>query len=371
MKPKRVLICGFTGNYGGMEAYIMNIYRNIDRTKLQFDFLYPYEDKMAFSDEVLKLGGHIYHVPSRKKSPAAHYRLLKKLFKEHQFAGMYYQCNQKLHTLEIFKYAKRYGVKHRVVHSHNSTQIESSKINAYREKLIEMNMDKYATDYFACSRDAGKWMFPGKGYTVINNGVDITRFRYDTGIRDSLRREMNIDDNTVVLGTVGRLSEQKYPEFMVEAFREYHKLNPDSVFIHIGAGEKEREMLELVAKYELGNEYFLVGKKDNVYDYMNVMDGFVLSSRYEGFPIVLVEAQSTGLGCIVSDVITEDVNITGKISYVPLGNPSEWAAAIDAVISRDKGRREDQTARIKELGYDIVSVSESIQKYFTEDEDIK
>ena len=91
MKPKRVLICGFTGNYGGMEAYIMNIYRNIDRTKLQFDFLYPYEDKMAFSDEVLKLGGHIYHVPGRKKSPAAHYRLLKKLFKEHQFAGMYYQ----------------------------------------------------------------------------------------------------------------------------------------------------------------------------------------------------------------------------------------------------------------------------------------
>ena len=330
MEAKRVLIGGLTGNCGGLETYIMSIYRRVDREKIQFDFLNYYTPDLAFEEEIKMLGGHIYRVPMKREGIFKHYKVLNNIFGSTQYSGVYLQCNRKLESLDTLRLAKRFGVKHRVIHSHNSTQKATSFLNNIRIWLTEKNMDRYATGYFACSEDAGKWMFGDKKYTVINNSIDTTVFNYDINKRNAIREQYKLSDQTV-LGSVGRLEEQKNPEYLIEVFRAVHEKNPNTVFLHIGDGPKLEELQCTVKKYGLENSYLLLGKKDNVSDYLNAMDAFLLPSRYEGFPIVLVEAQATGLPCYVADNITRSCDLTGGMQFLSISDsPEIWA---DAVLS--------------------------------------
>lgn len=364
MKPKRVLICGFTGNYGGMEAYIMNIYRNIDRTKLQFDFLYPYEDKMAFSDEVLKLGGHIYHVPGRKKSLIKHYILLRRLFKDNDFEGIYYQCTRKLRTMQVFKYAKKYKVKYRVIHSHSSNSINTSCIDKIRVKFVEKQYKKYITDFFACSENAGKWMFGDRNYSVINNGINTNLFKFNKDSRNLIRKKERIPEDAIVLGTVGRLSQEKNPMFFIPLFIKYLEKHPNSYFLHVGGGEQLEKLEKKIKEFDLQEHFILKGKQENVYDYMNAMDVFLLPSLYEGFPIVLVEAQSTGLMCISSSNVTESSNILGLVRYCSIDRINDWLETLENELIDNINNRHDRSEDIEKCGYGIKQLAERIQEFF-------
>ena len=360
---KRVLICGFTSNVGGMETYIMNIYRNMDREKLQFDFLYPYDEPMAFHDEVLKLGGHIYHIPGRKKNIFKHYRRLNKLFKEKKFEGVYYQCNKKLLTMEVFNWAKKYGVEKRVIHSHNTQSYYCGKLHAFREKLTASKYDKYVNGFFACSDEAGKWMFGDREYRVINNGINTDVFKYNEESRKRIRTEEGIPEDAFVLGTIGRLSEEKNPEYLVELFKMISKNKRNCYFVHLGSGEKSEEISKMVSDYGLHN-FLLKGRKDNPADYLNAMDVFLLPSIYEGFPIVMVEAQSTGLPCIASTNITTSANITGLVKYLSLDNIQEWYDYIMSIADSATYQRTDRSDEIESAGYGVRELSQSIEDYF-------
>ena len=360
---KRVLICGFTRNVGGMETYIMNIYRNMDREKLQFDFLYPYDEEMAYHDEVLKLGGHIYHVPRKKKNIVQHYKLLNKLFRENEFEGIYFQCNSKLLTMEVFKKAFKYGVKKRFIHSHNTQAYYCGWKDALREKIATLSYDKYINGYFACSGDAGKWMFGQRDYRVINNGIDTNKFRFDEEIRCRIRKEENIPDDYFVLGTIGRLSDQKNPEYLVELFDMISKSNTKCCFLHVGEGDKTDEIMKMVSDRGLQN-YRLLGRKDNPADYLNAMDMFLLPSIYEGFPIALIEAQSTGLACISSTNVTTDANITGLVKYCSLDNKQEWYDSImSTIVSLDRVRI-DKSDVIEDAGFGVKKLAKSVEELF-------
>lgn len=360
---KRVLICGFTRTVGGMETYIMNIYRNIDRQKLQFDFLYPYDAPMAFHDEVLKLGGHIYHVPRKKKNILQHYKLINKLFRENEFEGIYFQCNRKLLTMDVFKKAYKYGVKKRIIHSHNTQSYYGGCINALREKIAGFSYDKYINGFFACSDDAGKWMFGQRDYRVINNGIDTNKFRYSEESRHRIREEEHIPEDYFVLGTIGRLSDEKNPEFLVELFDKINEYNSKCCFIHVGDGDKKNEIMKMVSDRGLDN-YLLVGRKDNPADYLNAMDLFLLPSIYEGFPISLIEAQSTGLPCISSTNVTQSANITGLIKYFSLDSKQEWYDAImDTMVSSDYTRT-DKSNVVEDAGFGVNKLAKSIEEFF-------
>ena len=364
MDLKRVLICGFTENQGGMESYIMEIYRHLDRTKIQFDFLNFHTFQIAYANEIATLGGKIYYVPMKSVDVNGHYQALDEVFTNTQYAGVYYQCNNKLVSLDVFQYAKKHGVPKCVIHSHNSTQMDKPLLHRIREKMAELRMDTYVTDYFACSKEAGEWMFGNRPFTVIKNSVDTDVFRYDESTRAQIRKEHGIE-NQLVVGTVGRLVDAKNPKFMIEIFDELQKMNSETVFLHVGDGTLRDELIQIKEQYEWKNNYLFVGNKGNVADYMNAMDVFVLPSIHEGFPIVLVEAQATGLPCFAADNITKTCDLTGNLDFLPIsGSAKVWAEKILEVDSR---KRESQTKSIQENGYDIVKVTKQIEEFFSED----
>jgi len=364
MSAQRVLICGFTQEQGGMESYIMEIYRHCDRSKLQFDFLNVQPFSIAYKEEIEALGGNIFYVPLKGVDIKEHYKKLDDLFKKNKYIGVYYQCNRKLISLDVFKYAKKYGVKKRVIHSHNSTQAPVSFIEKMRQKNVELNMDKYVTDYFACSQQAGKWMFGNRPFTVIKNSVDTNVFFYNEIAREKIRKKYNLEDK-IVIGTVGRLVEAKNPRFMLEIFNKLQKKNKETVFLHVGNGTLMDEMVQKRDKYNWKDKYLFVGNKRNVADYMNAMEIFILPSLHEGFPIVLVEAQATGLPCLVADNITNTCNLTGKVDFLPIDNSTElWA---DKIIELAQTKRKSEVEQIKQKGYDIVEISKQMQSFFGED----
>lgn len=364
MTLKRVLICGFTENLGGMESYVMEIYRHCNRNKLQFDFLNFHTFEIACEQEIKELGGSIYYVPMKSADMKMHYKALEEVFSKTDYAGVYYQCNNKLVSLDVFKYAKKHGVPKRVMHSHNSTQKKNSILHQIREKAVQLRMDTYITDYFACSEEAGKWMFGKRPFRVIKNSVDTGIFYYNKNTRQCIRAEHQLDEKLVV-GTVGRLVEAKNPEFMLEIFDRLQERNKDTIFLHVGEGVLRDRMIEKRDAYQWKDKYLLVGAKKNVADYMNAIDIFVLPSIHEGFPIVLVEAQATGLPCVVADNVTRTCDLTGNMEFLPIHDSAElWA---DKILELALQTRKSETEKIREKGYDIVKVSKQIEDFFREE----
>uniref|UniRef100_UPI004055B57A glycosyltransferase n=1 Tax=Agathobacter sp. TaxID=2021311 RepID=UPI004055B57A len=364
MGLRRVLICGFTEGQGGMESYIMEIYRHCDRSKLQFDFLNFHTFEISYAEEIRKLGGNIYYVPMKSVDMKGHYQALEEVFSNHDYAGVYYQCNNKLVSLDVFVYAKKHNVPKRVIHSHNSTQKKNAFLHRVREKLTELRMDRYVTHYFACSNEAGMWMFGKRRFRVIKNSVDTDIFFYNEAAREKIRKTYGLGEK-IVVGTVGRFVEAKNPKFMLEIFDELQKKNKETVFLHVGNGSLMDEMVQKRDTYEWKDKYIFVGNQNNVADYMNAMDVFILPSLHEGFPIVLVEAQATGLQCIVADNITKTCKLTRNMTFLPIqGSAALWA---DKIMESALKERKSEAVKIRLQGYDIVEVSKQMERFFGED----
>jgi len=362
-EPKRVLIGGFTENVGGLETYVMNIYRNIDRNKLQFDFL-KMSSTMAFEDEIEGMDGKVLYVPGRSKGIRAHYDALKKIFSSTHYAALCYQCNRRLDSLDTFRYAKKYGVNKRIIHSHNTKDAPETTVRRIKQGLVRGRIDKYLTHRFACSHDAGKWMFGDHQFTVIPNSVDTELFKYNAQIREKKRNELGIADNTFVIGNVARLSEQKNPMLMLDVFEAVHEQHPDSILLQIGNGEMKEQFFEAVKDKHLEESVRILGIRSDVNELLSAMDVFLLPSNYEGFPIVLVEAQCNGLPCIVSDVITRDCNLTGLVKYLSLSQETDaWA---DEVLKATVDNRTNYYKKIEQAGYSNKAVAARMEKFFTE-----
>ncbi|MDY6357078.1 MAG: glycosyltransferase family 1 protein [Catonella sp.] len=362
-EPKRVLIGGFTENVGGLETYVMNIYRNIDRNKLQFDFL-KMSSTIAYEDEIKALGGEVLYVPGRSKGIKAHYDVLKQIFTSTHYVALYYQCNRRLDSLDTFRYAKKYGVGKRIIHSHNTKDAPETKLRRVKQWMVSGRVDKYLTHRFACSNDAGKWMFGDHKFTVIPNSVDTELFKYNAQIRDRKRNELGIADNTLVIGNVARLSEQKNPMFMLDVFEAVHRKRPDSILLQIGTGELKEQFFVAVKDKHLEESVKILGIRSDVNELLSAMDVFLLPSNYEGFPIVLVEAQCNGLPCIASDVITRDCNMTRLVKYVSLSQEADvWA---DEVLKATVDNRTDYYKKIEQAGYSTKAVATRMEKFFTD-----
>lgn len=358
---RHILIAGLTENKGGLESYIMNIYRNCDRDKVQFDFAVFGDKKIAYTDEIKSLGGRVFHIPRKKQSVKEHYGMMKKIFENTPYEAVYFQFNMKPLSLDLFRYAKKYGVKKRIIHSHNTTEPKMSVKDRIREKLADMKLDKYVNYRFACSYDAGKWMFGNRDYKVIPNCVNCDDFKYDTDRRNAKRRELGLE-NKYVIGTVGRLQPAKNPEYIIDIINECVKIDKECVLVHIGDGNLKDNINNKVEKLHLEDNVKMLGARTDISEFMNAMDAFILPSLHEGFPIVLVEAQATGLRCYVADNITRDCNITGNVKYLPIDvTPEVWAET----IAQDKDiERRDMSDIVRKKGYDIKTMAEEMEKFF-------
>lgn len=364
---KRILVIGMSDNKGGMESYIMNLYRKIVAYGYQFDFYLSHTmKKTAYEEEILALGGRLFRDGyGRRENPFLHYKNLKKVLKDPKIIGVYLNTCV-LVDIDILKIAKKLKKKIRVVHSHNSDYMSPlGFVSKWIERRNKKKIKKVATHVFACSDVAGKWMFGNEPYRVIKNGIEVEKFIFDEKVREKIRFQHGIH-NKLVVGTIGRIQYQKNPEFIVELFKEIHKREPNAVLLWAGTGSEEdvQKVEKQIEEYQLKKQIIRLGAVANANELYQAMDIFILPSRFEGLPFVLVEAQCAGLPCYVTKGgITDEADLTGLLCFLPLEKgASHWA---DKIVSDSKDfHRVQQVSCLESRGYSISTTTKEVVELF-------
>ena len=358
-KEKPIVVAQIMGKWfgGGVEAVIMNYYRNIDRSKVQFDFICDEDSTNIPYDEIKKLGGRVIICPPYQKI-FEYERFLIDLFKKKKYKIVHSNIN----TLSIFplRAAKKAGVPIRIAHSHSTTNKKEWKKNLMKQVLRPFSK-KYATDYFACSELAGRWLFGDKTFeqgkvTIINNAIDLDKFKYDEKIRKEKRKELNINDDTLVVGHIGRFVAQKNHTFLIDIFNELHKKEKNSILLLIGQGPLMGEIKQKVETIGISDSVKFLGQRDDVNELYNAMDLFLFPSLYEGLGMVLIEAQANGLPCITSTVVPKIADIANNVQFYGLNDSIDiWLKNYDT--NRFKFMH-------KNCIYNIKKEVEKLEKYY-------
>ena len=350
-------------NRAGAETMIMNLYRNIDRNKIQFDFVVHTNEKCDFDDEILSLGGKIYRVPRFKGSNILAYkRAWNNFFKKHKEYKIIHGHIGSSAAIYL-KIAKKYGL-YTIAHSHNTEMGEGIKGLMYK---VFSYPTRYIADYFfACSDLAGicrygKNIVHQKNYSVLKNAIECDLFTYNKNIRSVKRKELNVEDKFVI-GNVGRFNIQKNHKYLIEIFKSLSKINENVVLLLIGRGELEQEILNEVKYYSLEEKVIFTGVRQDINELLQAIDVFAFPSLYEGLPVTIIEAQAAGLPCVISDTITDEVCITPLVNRLSINdNPKVWAEKINLF---EKYKREDFSRNIKKCGYDVNTSVLFLQNFY-------
>lgn len=345
---------------GGLETLIMNWYRNIDRSKVQFDFLVHYQGKFFYDDEIEQLGGKIYRLSVRDDNNFIKYlHDLDCFFKEHIEYQIIHGHMESLGQF-YFKAAKKYGVPVRIAHSHNSATEPTLKGKIKR--ILAKGFPNFATHCFACSELAGQFMFGKRDFTVIKNAIDLSRFQYDEDIRTTMREGMNINDKFII-GHVGRFCTQKNHKYLVDVFEEIHKRRENAILLLVGKGELLEEVKFYVTEKGLSEYVQFLGVRNDVNKLYNAMDVFVFPSIFEGLGIVAIEAQESRLMTFCSDVVPKEANVTSYYKAISLQeSPEIWADKICKYA--DGYEKRDVTEIIRNAGYDIRKSTLILQRFY-------
>ena len=350
---------------GGVESVVMNYYRNIDRNKIQFDFICDNDSTNIPYAEIESLGGKVILISPYQKVIKYH-KELKRVLKE----GNYKIVHSHINTLSVFSLfaAKCAGVPVRIAHSHSTTNKKEKNKNLMKQ-LLRPFSKVFATDYMCCSELAGRWLFGNKEYDkgnvyLLNNAIDLDKFKYDEVVRRKKRKELNIDDDTLVIGHVGRFVEQKNHRFLIDIFNEVHKQNENSNFLLVGQGPLMEEIKEKVKSLGLEDCVKFLGQRNDISELYQAFDVFCLPSLYEGLPVVGVEAQATGLLCLFSDDMTKETKILESTKFLSLEQDAkEWTEIL--LKSIEDFKRKDTTIEFFNNGFDIKKEVEKIEKYYS------
>lgn len=360
MAPIRILQVMPAMDAGGMETFVMNIYRRIDRAAVQFDFLCHYDKPFFFDAEIADLGGRMYKLAVRQDNNVPRYlRALDALFAAHpeykilhghySGFGMFYNPRAAAH-----------GVTVRAGHSHN-TSYEKNLVGTL-DRLMSRRFSAGVTDPFACSAAAGRMLFPGRNVTVVPNGIDTARFaRPDPAARARLRAEWGVGEDALLLGHVGRFNAQKNHAGLLQIFAAVCERIPKARLVCIGTGPLEAETRTLAAQMGLGERVIFAGTRQDTDSCYRAMDAFLLPSLFEGVPVVLIEAQASGLPCFVADTVDREAAFGKKTWFLPLDDPEQWAARI---AETDLTRDPDPAAAAVRAGYDIRFAADTLQAFY-------
>ena len=338
---------------GGAESFVMNVYRNIDHSKVQFDFLIRSNQNGPLLDEIKQLGGKVYILPPFPKRIVANYIELKKFLREHakEYYAIHVHANSLIYTKPL-QYARKFGIPRRIIHSH-STHSAFELLHRINKKII----DKWVTDRIACSDMAGQWMFLNREYRIIPNGIQLNQFCFNENERILLRNQYGISDCTVI-GNVGRFSIAKNHTRMISIFEMYHRNNPKSVLMLVGDGEERQTIKKLVDEKGLADSIIFTGAVTNVETFLSAMDVFLFPSFWEGLPIALIEAQVNQLFCLISDKVPIMVNC-GGCHVASLDESDEvWVDKLTHLIT--KGRCHTISAK----QYDICTVAKDLEHFY-------
>ena len=348
-------------NMGGAQMFIMNVYRKIDRTKIQFDFLL--NEKGTFDEEIKKLGGKIYYMPYITDIGQRKYgKELRAFFQEHrEYKIVHSHINQV--SGYIMKIAKESDIPVRIAHSHSTGNLNNFVVKLYKNYLQSMINDN-ANYYFACSEEAARWLFKKDAdkAVILKNGIDIEKFKYSGEKRNKIRTEYNINDDIRVIGHIGRFSKVKNQMFLLNVFNEYHKKNKNTKLLLVGDGELINEVKNKAKEYGIEKDVIFVGQANNTDELYNAMDLFVFPSLYEGIPLTLIEAQTNGLPIIASNNIDKSAKIVESFTFEDL-SVIDWNKDIKKLINM---KRTENLEAITNSGYDITAQADRITQIYQE-----
>ena len=366
MKNEPIRVAHIIGKWlgGGVESVVMNYYRHINRNKIQFDFICDeYSTNIPYK-EIEQLGGRVILVPPYQKVIKYH-RTLKKVLKE----GNYQIVHSHINVLSVFSLyaAKKAHVSVRIAHSHSTTNKKEWKKNILKQVLRPFSK-VFATDYMCCSELAGRWLFGNKTYNkgkvyLLNNAIDIEKFKYNEKVRKQKREELDIKDDTLVIGHVGRFVAQKNHTFLIDIFNEIHKQNKDSILLLVGQGPLMNEIKEKVNRLNLTDSVMFLGQRNDASELYQAFDVFLLPSLYEGLPVVGVEAQAVGLLCVLSDEMTKETKMLESTVMISLNKDlSEWS---DIILTTYNGKQNDNSIEIMcKNGFNIRTEAIKLENYY-------
>ena len=356
-KPIRILQVLGGLERGGAETLVMNLYRNMNREEIQFDFVIHTSKNGAYAEEIERLGGKIYHCPRYTgKNHFSYKKWWKTFLREHPEYRVVHGHVRSTATIYL-KIARNAG-RYTIAHSHSTS---SGKGLAGMVKMILQFSIRYRADYFlGCSEIANRWLFGNRiakdssRCGVLKNGIDLSDYCFDSTVREQVRKELDLRD-CLVIGTVGRIEEPKNPFFLLNVFQAIHQKNPQAVLLWVGDGTLAKAVAEQVVELNLEKSVIMTSSRDHVERYMQAMDVFLFPSLWEGLGIVMIEAQATGLPCVCSTAIPKEAHITDLTTALPLDADIDlWAEKCCGAAAGIE--RKSRTQDVRNAGYDVHQI---------------
>ncbi len=351
---------------GGIETMLMNYYRHMDRDKIQFDFLCHSYNKGAYDEEIERLGGRIYRTPGLNPLKIAKYlKYMKNLFATHPNYRILESHNGPFGVYSLYA-AKKYNIPIRIYHAHGASLALDLKfpLKFFCKSMLKFYMNRH----FVCSKKAGYYymgkdiMEKGK-YRFIPNAIEVERFIFDSTKREKVRNQYNLNDK-VVIGHVGRFSYQKNHEFLLNIFAKACKINPNLILALLGSGELMGEVKKQAKKLNICDKIIYVGNVSNTNEWYQAFDLFLLPSRWEGLPVVGIEAQAADLPCIFSTAVTDEVALSQKATFIDLKESDDvWAGKINEIINRKESRNNNYNL-LTEKNYNIKTEAKKLQDLY-------
>ena len=366
----RVLVFGITANPGGVENFLMNYYRHIDRSVLQFDFLCNFPERAAYEEELIDLGGRIYRITARSQNRQLFQEELEQLFREHgnEWKAVWVNvCS--LANIDYLKIANKYQISRRIIHSHNTRNMDGL-LRGMLHHINRYTIQKYATDFWACSEEAARWFYRPhlvQKAEIIHNAIDTDKLRFSQCKRDQLRERFDWK-NKYIIGNIGRLHFQKNQSFILDVFSNYSTDHADAMLVFVGQGEDEQSLKEKVRKLNLQDKVVFVGLQQDIQGFLSCFDLFLFPSRFEGLSIAGLEAQANGIPVLASEqAIPGDVILNHNVVRFSLEkNTIAWSQMIETMRFQKREDYESIRIAFENIGYEIRREAALLEAKLTE-----
>ncbi|EIT86531.1 group 1 glycosyltransferase [Fictibacillus macauensis ZFHKF-1] len=361
--PIRILHVVVNMNRGGAETMIMNLYRNVDRSLVQFDFLTSRPG--MFDAEIQQLGGRIHRIPYI--SDVGHFQYKKALdlfFKKHHYYKVVHSHMDKM-TGFVLSAAKKHNIAHRIAHSHN-TQSEGNALAKAYKWWAGTHIKGSATTLLACSELAAQWLFKRQQpqATILKNGIDSKKFSFSAIRRQAIRTELQIHESAFVIGHVGRFAHQKNHSFLLDIFADYTKKHENAYLLLAGDGPLREDLKKKAQELNIISHVKFLGIRSDIENLVQAFDVFAFPSLHEGLPVTLVEAQGAALPCLISDTITKEVDLgLGLVTQLPIHHTDVWVEQLE-VISEQTQRRIPGQALLRNTGYDVTETAQWAEQMY-------
>lgn len=362
----RILVWELKENIGGVETNIINFLRHFENETIIADVLVK-GSSFRFEKEINELGGKVVYMPKYLPNVKAYRKVLKKVFEKEKYDAVW--CNfSGLTNIEVLRIAKMYNVPIRIAHSHVTGLAWGSNLaKAIVVPLHYFNkrrLSKYATDYWCCTEDAGKFMFPKQFWNdlvVVKDAINLDEYAFDIKNRNDVRNKYGIGEELVV-GHIGRFTLAKNQKYLLDIFKQVSSNEPNAKLLFVAEGELEEDIKAYANEIGVFDSVIFTGRVDDVSKYYSAMDVFLLPSIFEGLGMVLIEAQASGTPCVVSTNIPIDAKVTDGIEFLGIEeSPEKWAKK---VIEMSNRRIDNPIDSIKSFGYDIKDEAKKVEAMF-------